>query len=332
MAEVEDISQEEADTLSPADPTQLSVKQMKSLLRSKGVAINVVEKAALRDLVRQNATRSDVEKFLVHEARFRDSEAKSQSRSSTPSSSASPRTRQSSGSTNLTPELKAFAVQMKSQADAIRSDPARFRMAAPAPFSSYTDDQVRAYADECVKVSEDPVRLKQAYAQAMAQRNGTPANPSSVAAALSSASSMTDAQLDQVIANVKANPDSLKRQLLSTGAQYGMDEAKVNQIVSVVTQMDSSTLRMFLKAAMWLQRLANKAQSAYKWVDAKSGGNGKIIFGVLALVMLYFFYLYLLGPVWYSITYVPKLILGFVTHNFAAVCALFSNTVLSTWF
>lgn len=313
MAEVEDISREEADNLSPADPSQLSGKQMKGLLASKGVTVSgPVEKAELRALVRKHATRTDVERFLVQSAR-ETKQSSSASPSRNASASKSPNARQQPAD-GLSPELRTFANQMIANAEGMRKNPGMYRR---GPLTNYSDEQIRAYADMCERIAKDPAQLKIAHAQAMAQQQRGGGGASGAAAGggggiASQLGAMSDAQLDHWVSEIQNNPAAIRAQMIMAGGQYGMDAAKVDQILSAVKQMDPKTLKGLLKLGQKFQGVATRLMAAYSWLDRTSGGFGKVIVGVLGLVCLYFFYMYLAGPLWYAFTYVPKLLLSWI--------------------
>eukprot|EP00750_Incisomonas_marina_P005815 INCI14144.1.p1 GENE.INCI14144.1~~INCI14144.1.p1 ORF type:complete len:369 (+),score=73.93 INCI14144.1:136-1242(+) len=305
MAEVEDISREEADSLSPADPTQLSGKQMKALLASKGVTMSgPVEKAELRALVKKHATRTDVENFLVQSARETKQNASASSRTTNASKSPNARQRRADG---LSPKLRTFARQMIANAKGMRKNPRMYRR---GPLANYSDEQIRAYADMCERIAKDPAQLKIAHAQAMAQQRGGASGASGGIAAQLGA--MTDAQLDHWVSEVQNNPAAIRAQMIMAGGQYGMDAAKVDQILGAAKQMDPKTLKGLLKLGQKFQGVATRLMTAYTWLDRTSGGFGKVIVGVLGLICLYFFFMYLAGPLWYAFTYIPKLLLSWI--------------------
>ncbi len=62
-------------------------------------------------------------------------------------------------------------------------------------------------------------------------------------------------------------------------------------------------------AAAAVRRWCCWCADRYAWVDAKTFGYAKLLLGLFSLLALYLFYVYLLGPLWYIGSYIPKLIL-----------------------
>ncbi len=286
MAEVEDISQEEADSMSPADPTPLTGPQMKALLMSKGVPVDgMVEKEELRSLVRRHATRTDMHDFLARARAAASASVASSSHSNSASKSApSPSSPPSSSASSSSPsssalpsdaELAAFAEQMKRNASMTRQNPNLFRANAPEPFKAYTDAQILGYADQCDRVAADPAMLKQAYAQMLAQRaaaggggggggGGAASAPAAggIMGMVGQIGKWTDAELDAFVAEVKRDPATLRAQMVMAGQQMNMDEAKVDQIVGLIKNMDPSTLKTMLRLGQRFHGVAAKGRAA----------------------------------------------------------------------
>ena len=303
MAEVEDITQEEADGLSPGDPGRLSVKQMKALLSSKNVTVaGIVEKSELQRLIREKTSRTDVEQFLIQEARPKPTPpptSSGQRRSTTPAASTT------TGADGLTPQLRQFKVQLEQQISAIRNGPSKFRDAVPPgiPFKTWSDDQLLAYANTCEQMTKDPVLLKRGYDQTYGGGQG------GAGGQLSSFVNQTNEELKAWIARMKANPADLKAQLVTLGRQFNVDEAKVNTFVQGFQAARPDTIFLWLRMARGIAYIASKVQLVYDKVNTLTGGNGKIVAAILALVFAYTFYLYLAGPMWYAGTFFPKLVL-----------------------
>ena len=291
--------------MSPADPTHLSVKQMKRLLKEKGVAINVVEINELRNLVRQNASRTDVDDFLLRESRRARGVQESKSTSNTSSTKRSPSNNATSG---LPADVETFGERLKQQAKFMREQPALFRSRAP-PFQSWSDEQIRTYATTCEKIANDPEQLRKAYE--VEKQRAAGGSPASRQPLPSNFADLTDAQIDEVVTQMKENPEMFKQQLVNVSKQLGSGSlGRVDQMVHMFSQMDKSTIKKLLFFARGLYRLWLRLQKMYVKVDQATGGFGKIIFGLLGLVLAYLFYQYLFGPLWYMVSFFPKLILG----------------------
>jgi hypothetical protein len=279
MAEVEDITQEEADSMSPADPTPLTGPQMKALLLSKGVAVDsMVEKEELRSLVRQHATRTDMHEFLAR-ARAANAAASASAASSSSRGGSAPRSAPSNSSASsssspsspgpLAAELAAFADLMKRNAAVVRQNPSLFRAQAPEPLKSYTDAQIFGYADQCDRIATDPVLLKQAHAQHMAQQQrggggggGGGAGGGGGFLGLGQIGNWTEAELDAFVAEVKRDPAALRAQMIVAGRQFNMDEAKVDQILGMINNMEPATVKMMLRFGQRFHGVVTKCKAA----------------------------------------------------------------------
>lgn len=300
MAEVEDISQAEADKLSPADPSNMSIKEMKALLRNKSVATDhVIEKSMLQQLVRENASISDVEDFMKRQAR--------QTRS-VPSSCSSSSSSPSTSSSELSSELRAFKQSLAQQAKMAREDISNFRRIAPSPIRELSDQQIYSVAANWEACTKDDNKLKAAFAhfqQQQASGSSNNAMPKSKAEAVDSFFKLSDAAIESFINMVKANPDYLKQQLRAQGILSQGNESQMNMFINYIQQSDTQTLKKIPKTIQKLKPI----WEGYKWVDRITGGYGYIVALIFFLLFCYFCWLYLAGPVWWAISYIPKTIL-----------------------
>lgn len=208
--------------------------------------------------------------------------------------------------------MKQDPETLKEQARQMRMmDPDMIRRGNPA-MANFSDDQIRAAADQLETMANNPAMLEMASKQMenmtpeqlramqnMAANKGAggvptpaaaaavgPQQPPDMAQAAKMMENMDSSQMDAMIDMVKQNPQMIKDMMKNSPMMAGMDPAVVDKQLEMLDKVPPEQLKRMLGWAAKANKVFAPVASVYTKVDRLFGGRLKSILATVAVALV----------------------------------------------